>query len=148
MKNFSPCLDCPNGQKLKIHTGNLAQHPSMQCTDYFVVQLLLKVPYYHNNFFPFSLGFFSLDLTKVQKVQGQSQQICNISKQSLQKYVVCINTISITTTFKIGKVTDQQSNQRFRSSIILEQIQLIFCSFRIKIGLTHQNRVALTTGTG
>ena len=61
---------------------------------------------YHINFSPIR-WCFSPDLTKVQKVQGQSQQ----------KYVVCINTISITTTYKIGKVID---HQRFRSSIILE----------------------------
>ena len=82
-----------------------------------MVQLLLKVPCYDSNF-SLIRWCFSPDHTKVvQKVQGQSQQICNGGKQSLQKYVVCINTITIKTTFKIGKVID---HQRFRSSIILE----------------------------
>ena len=95
-KNFFPyCLDCPNGQKSLCVQRLL-------CGLTIIESSLLSY-----QLFPLFVGCFSPDLTKVQKVQGQSQQICNISKQSLQKYVVCINTISITTTFKIGKVTDQ-----------------------------------------
>ena len=48
------------------------------CRDYFVVQLLLKVPYYHINFFPYSLVFFSRPYKSTKSTGTKSTKVCGL----------------------------------------------------------------------
>ena len=48
------------------------------CRDYFVVQLLLKVPYYHVNFSPYSLVFFSRPYKSTKSTGTKSTKVCGL----------------------------------------------------------------------